>query len=873
MARCPIRFAILFALVWVVRTTDQSQEAAEVTPVSEPEAPSGIQMGEMTSESISLRWQPPEKLLTGLGKITGYRVDSREAEMDAEFETVIESTNQSFALVEDLQPSTNYEFQIAALYKSGKSGPNSPPSEPAMTSSPPLPPGQVVVVKLVGTSSESVTLKWDVPPGNGAFIDGYKVDMLSSEPESTWSTPIELTPDPNPTVVVDGLDERFKYSFRIAAHNSEGYGDDSEQTSFIAPVTLFLPPDVRTGAADGITVSLRSVQWNTFVAAPWRVTGDDSLARRADLGLNSRNGVRQWQGSQLHHANLDAARFKLLEVTEGWFALQTAHHSFLSLSGPLYARQITCGQKEPVVCLSDQEKFRIVTEVKLDSNYTDGNGTFTCPGGGHILESRSGKFLAVLPPTMDPEAPALAVAPIASSSKICFSFDLVNPVVKTGNSTNTTVSETAQCGPRHAQLKLHDRLVLCHRYGALDALVDKLCFPGKGSVLAVGEVRTCFQTQVRLETPYKLEGAAHTLVYTSAQKQSTCSLASNTSIVGNRTLPAKTLTCNVSSHTECLFGCHRTDVYLKGFGRKMYPCHFDRKELRAQREIVDTAAEQVEETKEQLKIMMNGTDRSGVTKVKMGLNKQLVELHAHRRNLKIVEAESGAVPTTSDKLLFTQWAQGKQLMMSEPGSPDFPRQFCCYSSCLATRGPIEGMALQGTTPLEPEPAWLKPSESFFTKDAEHWTSSPGNLALTDGSDGTSWCTGPIGIGEHKYAVFDFFSKLTKIEKFGYTTAGSALNATDVPAVLSLERAHELVPNGGSGWIPVIQVQSNASLTSQEFGEFGETARYWRLVIKASHGVTDMCMKSVRFFGQRFNENSPWTVEHPSEWLQQSASMF
>jgi hypothetical protein len=848
---------------------------SEVTPVSDPESPSGIQIGETTSESISFLWQPPERPAAGLGKIVGYRVDSREADMDAEFETVIESTNQSFALVEDLQPSTSYEFRIAALYKGGKASPVSPPSEPVMTSSPPLPPGQVIAVKLIGTSSESVTLKWEVPPGNGAFIDGYKVDMLSSEPESTWTTPIELTVDPNPTVVVDGLDERYKYSFRVAAHNSEGYGDDSEQTPFIAPVTLFVPPDSRTGAVDGISVSLRSIQWNTFVAAPWRLSSDDSLAHRVDLGLTRQNGIRQWQGSQIHHANLDAARFKLVEVTEGWFGLQTAHHSFLSVSGRLYARQITCGQREPVVCLSDHEKFRIITQVKLNSNYTDDNSTFTCPSGSHILQSRSGSFLAVLPPTMETKEPALAIAPIASSSKICFSFDLVNPVVKPSNTTDTTRSDTAQCGAGHAQLKLHDRLVLCHRYGALGAPAEQLCFPGPGSALAVGESRMCFRVQVRLETPYKVDGGAHTLIYTSARKESRCSLVSNTTVVGNISRPERRLSCNVSSHTECMFGCHRTDVYLKGFGRKMYPCHFDRTELRKQTEIVKTAEKQVEEAQAQLKILLNSssTDRSTVTKMKMGLNKQLVELHAHRRNLKVVKAESGAVPTSPDKLLFTQWKQGKQLMMSEPGSPDFPRQFCCYSSCLASRGPIPGLALQGTTPLESEPKWLKPSEAFFTKDAEHWTSSPGNLALIDGSDGTSWCTGPIGVGEHKYAVFDFFTKLTKIEKFGYTTAGSALNATDVPAVLSLERAHELIPNGGGGWIPVIQVQSNASLHSQEFSDFGETARYWRLVIKASHGVSDMCIKSVRFFGQRFNEYSPWIVEHPSEWLQQSASMF
>jgi len=871
-----LRITLISVLALAVRAA--VQDAADVTPVSDdefnPEAPSRIQVGETTFEAISLLWQPPSKVPAGIGKITGYQVASREAEMDAEFETVIDSTNQSFALVDGLQPSTNYEFRVAALYKGGKVGPNSPQSEPAMTSSPPLPPGKVREVKVVGTSSESVILKWAPPPGNGAAVDGYKVDALSSEPESTWYTPIELSVDSEPRVVVEGLDERFKYSFRIGGHNSEGYGEDSEETKFIAPVTSFVPPNDRTGAVDGILVSLRSIQWNTFVAAPWRVSSDDDLSRRTDLGLNAQNAVRQWQGSAMHHANLDAARFKLIEITEGFFGLQTAHNSFLSAKGPLYMRQITCGQRQPVVCLSDHERFRIVTQIKSDSKYSDDNSTFTCPGGAHILQSRAGSFLAVLPPTGDTDTPALAVAPMASSTKICFALELLNPVLNIKPVLNVSLSSdvsTLQCGPRHAQLQLHDRLVLCHRYGALEAPVTQMCFPGPGTVLAVGQVRSCYQTQVKLVTPYKVSGGAHTLIYTAAHKESKCGLVSNSSYVANRTIPEKRLMCNVSSSTECMFGCHRTDVYLKNFGRKMYPCHFDGDQLRAAIQIVKLAKEQVSTTKDHLKIMMQGTDKSAITKVKMGLNKQLVELHAHKRSLQKIKLESGAVPTTSDKLLFTRWNQGKLLMMSEPGSPDFPREFCCYDSCLATQGPIKGLALQGTTPLEPEPQWLKPPGSFFTKDAEHWTNSPGNLALIDGSDSTSWCTGPIAAGDHKYAVFDFYSKLTKIEKFGYATA---FNSTEVPAVLALERSHELIPNGGSGWIPVVQVEAHLSLArSQEFGDFSATARYWRFIIKASHSVKDMCIKRVNFFGQRFKEDSPWTVEHPSDWIQESASMF
>merc|ERR1712072_209315 len=88
-----------------------------------------------------------------------------------------------------------------------------------------------------------------------------------------------------------------------------------------------------------------------------------------------------------------------------------------------------------------------------------------------------------------------------------------------------------------------------------------------------------------------------------------------------------------------------------------------------------------------------------------------------------------------------------------------------------------------------------------------------------------------------------------------------------PAIMTLERSDELVPGGGGGWKEVAELQGNSTLTSQEFDGFKQVGRYWRLVVKASHSSNRMCISNVRFYGQRYKEQSPWITEHASDWLQ------
>jgi len=702
-----------------------------------------------------------------------------------------------------------------------------------------------------------------MPPGNGASIDGYKVDILTNRRGDIWRTQIENTNDPNPRVTVLGLDGNHKVQFKVAAHNSQGYGKDSDPTAVIQPETLFVTPYYKDGGViDGALLSFRSLLWNTFVAAPWRV--DDELAKRDDVGLTEKNGVRQWTGKQLRHATLDATRFKLVEVTEGWYGIRTYHRTYLSVGGKIYARQVDCGMREPMVCLGEDEKFQMHYETHYlkDQDPVDAdseniavealkpvNATYKCPSGGVMLKSRSGKFLAVVPPSTPGTDPALSIVELANSEKVCFALDLVNP------STNQTQS----CGQGHTNVLVNPetKVSICHRFGKLDAPPQQMCFPAGGGALEVNTSRTCVKTQVHMVTPYLLEGRAHNLVFTASQRTSTCTAVDN-----------ETVNCESDSSSVCLFGCHRMQVYIKNFGRIDYPCHYDTsRQQEAEAEIKQMEAT-VKATESRMDEAAAKDDEATVNKLKVFANEQRLRVETRRQEIRQLVADSGALPQPASKLLFHNWTLGKQIAMPEPGSPDFLRPFCCYSSCLATRNQPSS-SLEGLEPLESKLEWLSPHDAYLTEDQDHWRSSPGNKVLIDGSKDTNWCTSRVKQGEFEYVVFDFQTRLSSIQKFGYTTEP---NSTHVPALMSLERADELVPGGGGGWKEVIQFAGNQSLSSQEFDGFSEVGRYWRLVVKASHGQ-GMCINSIRFFGQRYKEQSPWTTHSPGDWLQEFSSTF
>lgn len=465
-----------------------------------------------------------------------------------------------------------------------------------------------------------------------------------------------------------------------------------------------------------------------------------------------------------------------------------------------------------------------------------------------MLKSRSGKFLAVVPPSTTGGDPALTVVELANSEKVCFALDLVNPHAR----------ETDSCGQGHTHVAVNvkSKVSICHRFGELNAPAQKMCFPAGGGALKAQDSRTCVKTKVHTVTPYMLKGGAHNLIFTASQKTTTCTADANSSV-----------TCQTESNSACMFGCHRTQVYIKDFGRIDYPCHYDTAPQRFAQAEMEKMEAAVKQTESKLDQAAAEQDESKVANLQVFLNEQRLGVEAKRRKMKQLVAESGALPQDPAQLTFRNWTLGKQISMPEPGSPDFLRTFCCYSSCLSTEA--KGSPLEGLEPLEPNLGWLKSHTAFFTEEKEHWRSAPGNANLIDGNPKSDWCTGEIETGAFQYVVFDFYSRLTSLQKIGITTQA---DSADVPALMSLERADELVPGGGGGWQEVTQFAGNQSVASQVFDGFSGVGRYWRLVVKASHGKA-MCINSVRFFGQRYKEVSPWSTNSPGDWMQEFSATF
>ena len=102
---------------------------------------------------------------------------------------------------------------------------------------PPGPPGSL---KVVDSTTSSVTLGWAKPVyDGGAPIIGYMVEMRlkgeSEEPEEGWTKcktagPLVLT-----EFTIQKLDEKLEYEFRVSAQNQVGMGRPAQLKDAVVP--------------------------------------------------------------------------------------------------------------------------------------------------------------------------------------------------------------------------------------------------------------------------------------------------------------------------------------------------------------------------------------------------------------------------------------------------------------------------------------------------------------------------------------------------------------------------------------------------------------------------------------------------------------
>lgn len=201
---------------------------------SPPATVSGLSVGDTTTTSVALAWQPA----TGASSyVVQYRVQG-----STDWLLACSSVAAVTYTVGGLLPSTVYEFAVTAVNGAGSSP--SAATTTATTAATLAPPGQVTGLTAGNITANAIALTWSVP-GTGGAVTSYTVQFRPSG-TGNWSTASSSVIGTQYSV--DGLVPSTTYEFQVSAGNAAGLG----AASSIATATT----NQATGAVSSITWNL-----------------------------------------------------------------------------------------------------------------------------------------------------------------------------------------------------------------------------------------------------------------------------------------------------------------------------------------------------------------------------------------------------------------------------------------------------------------------------------------------------------------------------------------------------------------------------------------------------------------------------------------
>src|SRR5215831_14530269 len=226
-----------------VGTGPDSNPSAADTPRGPPDPPTGV-TGTPGNASVVLSWTAPA--FNGGAPITGYRITPY---IGGTGQTPINTTSSATTrTVNGLVNGTTYTFTVAATNIAG-TGLDSSPSAPITPATVPGAPTGVT-----GTAGDrSVVLTWNAPASNGgAAIASYRITPYiggaAQTPVATGSSATSFT--------VTGLTNGTAYTFKVAATNSAGTGNNSAASPAMTPRAVPDAPTGLTGTAGNGSVAL-----------------------------------------------------------------------------------------------------------------------------------------------------------------------------------------------------------------------------------------------------------------------------------------------------------------------------------------------------------------------------------------------------------------------------------------------------------------------------------------------------------------------------------------------------------------------------------------------------------------------------------------
>lgn len=244
---------------YTIKITNSAGEAtADITVVvlDKPGPPTGpIKLDEVTADSVTLSWQPPE--YEGGCAINNYIVEKRDTST-TNWQIVSATVARTTTKAVRLKTGCEYQFRIAAENRYGKS--SFLLSEPVIAQYPfevPSAPGTPTVQS---ATKETMAIVWNRPSSDGGSkIIGYHLE--SKERNSLLWVKQNKTIIPDTRFKVTGLEEGIEYEFRVYAENIVGLSKASK----VSEMQVARDPCDPPGKPEAVIVTRSSVtlRWTT----------------------------------------------------------------------------------------------------------------------------------------------------------------------------------------------------------------------------------------------------------------------------------------------------------------------------------------------------------------------------------------------------------------------------------------------------------------------------------------------------------------------------------------------------------------------------------------------------------------------------------
>ncbi|KAF8572507.1 hypothetical protein P879_00960 [Paragonimus westermani] len=234
-------------------------------PPASPQGP--LEVSNIKADSCTLSWRPPTD--TGGSPITHYVVEKQDLNT-GDWTPVSKFVRTPEYDVLGLEEGKKHKFRVRAVNEFGLGEPLEL-ERPFTAENPSTAPEAPAVPEVADVDSDSVTLEWTKPRGDGGSrISGYVVEVKPASGgdwEKAQTGPVKGT-----SATVSGLKKGEKYLFRVSAKNDAGQGEASRPTRPIECKPKF------TVAGSPGSVNVDSVGKN-FIDLSWDRPTKDGGAR------------------------------------------------------------------------------------------------------------------------------------------------------------------------------------------------------------------------------------------------------------------------------------------------------------------------------------------------------------------------------------------------------------------------------------------------------------------------------------------------------------------------------------------------------------------------------------------------------------------